>query len=247
MQVSLGRVLFDGTADPRAKYTIELDGLKGLFGGVGVRGESVERSFAHGDYSLPVFREARVLTLRGNVHSVGLVEQQMDLSGLGSVMADGGRETFTVQADFGVRWCVVELAGPPDIEVLVPGRLARFQVMVRARDPRLMGVERVVSGSSVTVVNHGTFPASPSVVVTGPQSAPYSVSGPGGRSFQVTQALSAGQSHRIDLRSGRVYRDGVFQIGAVGRAQVWTVPPGGTAGMSISAGSMQVTVHDTYV
>lgn len=247
MEVSLGGLLFEGTANSRAKYTIELDGLKGLFGGVGVRGESVERAFAHGDYSLPVFREARVLRLRGNVFSGGMFAQQQDLSALGGVLSAGGRETLTVQAEVGARWCVVQLAGEPDIEVLVPGRVARYQLMVRARDPRLFGEARTSVGSSVLVHNRGTFPASPSVIVEGPQSAPYVVAGPSGETFQVTQGLSSGQTHRIDFRAGRVYRNGVFQIGAVGRAELWTVPPGGSARMSISSGQMSVMVHDTYM
>lgn len=247
MQVRLNGLLFDGTEDPGAKFTVELDGVKGLFGGVGVRADTVARSLSDGDFSLPVFRDARVLWLRGLIFSDGLVEQQEDMSRLGAVLAAGERAVLSVDAAIGVRWCRVELGDEPDIEVLVPGKVARYQLVLRARDPRLFSERRTVTGVSVKAVNYGTFPASPVVSVAGPVAAPYTVVGPGGRTFQVTQSLTGSQSHSIDFRSGRVSRNGVLQVGAVGRAELWTIPPGGTVLMSISDGVMSVQVDDTYM
>lgn len=246
MQVRLESLFLDGSDDPDATYTVELDGVAGLFGGPGVRAETVARPMAHGEYALPLFREARVIRLRGLVHSDGLFNQQQDLMVLGGVLGDGARSVLSVEAAMGSRWCRVELADSPDIEVLVPGRVARYQLILRATDPLLFGAPQRFYGSSVGVFHYGNAGAWPVVEITGGR-LPYTISGPGGKQFQVTQSLSLGSTHRIELKSGRVFRDGVLQVGAVGRADTWQIPPGSPSMMSMSSGAMTVLLDDTYL
>lgn len=246
MQVRLLELLFDGTGNSDAKYTVELDGFTGLFGGLGVKAETLSRPFAHGDYSLPLFREARVLRLRGHVFSDGLFNQQLDLTVLGGVLADGGRTQLSVEADMGSRWCTVELADAPDIEILVPGRVARYQLVLRATDPRWYGAPQRYSGNEVSVFHYGTADAWPSVEVLGGR-APYTISGPGGRRVEITQPLAGGSKHVFEFKTGRLFKDGVLQVGAVGRADVWPIPAGSPVTMSMSSGSMNVLLDDTYL
>lgn len=246
MEALLESLVFDGTGRPLPKYTLESDGLEGLFGGSGVRRDGVARPAQHGGYSLPGYRDPRGFKLSGLVHSESWFGQENDLNAISSVLGDGGRGALTLQSEGSTRWAMVELADSPRCEVLVYGSIARYQLLLRAPDPRLYGTVHTFKGSPVDVHHLGNFPASPVVEVVGPRAA-YTVSGPGGRSVNVTQALTAGQTHRIDFRTGRIYRNNVLQVGALGRVNTWTIPPGRQTGMSISSGSMTVTVADTYM
>lgn len=247
MRIRLNGLLFDGTGAEDPTYTIELDGVEGLFGGPGVRAKTVARPNAHGNFALPIFRDARSIKINGLVFSDGLYAQQKDLLELGGVLADGEVGRLEISADAGEWWCMVGLADAPDVQVVVPGRIARYQLVLRAVDPRLYGVQQSFAGSSVTAHHYGNFPASPVVEVVGPRSAPYTITGPGGRKVTVSQSLTASQTHRIDFASGGVFRNGSRQMGVLTHFQPWTVPPGRRVSMSISSGSMTVLVDDTYM
>jgi hypothetical protein len=239
--------VLDGTANPRAKFTIETDGIAGLFGGVGVRGERIPLPSAHGDYDLPVYREARLLKFSGDVNSDGLSDQQKDLSRLGAVLADGQKSTLAFQADGGPRRCSVRLADTPDIEVVVPGKFARYQLQLIAPDPRMYGEDRSFTGGDVQAYHYGNFPAKIQAVVRGPRPAGYEIQGPGGRRVVVAQSLGPLDHHTIQFWSGRVYRNGTRQLGALTVFQPWTVPPGLPTAMSCPSGEMTINISDTYI
>ena len=247
MEAMLEGLVFDGTGRPFPKYTLGSDGLTGLFGGSGVRRESVSRPNQHGDFSLPGYRGARSFRLQGLVHSDSGFGQIQDLSAISSILGDGGSGVLSMQTEAGGRSVVVELADDPQVEILVYGSVARYMISLRAPDPRLYGVQRQFSGSTVMVHHYGNFPASPVVEVSGPRSAPYTISGPGGRKVTVDQVLTAGQTHRIDFLKGRVYQNSTLQFGVLSEANFWTLPPGKRTSMSISSGSMTVHVDDTYM
>lgn len=247
MQIHLEGMLFDGTDDPDAVFTIFEDGIRGLYDSLGVRRDRVVRPAAHGTFSLPGYRDARVLSWGGNLFTDTLSEQDRRLRQLAGILAEGGRSTLVAQTPSGSLSCEVELASEPDTRILVPGTIVEYEFHVRAPDPRLYGEIQSFAGSSLTVHHYGNFPAWPTVVVDGPRSAPYSVSGPEGRMVTVTQPLLSGQSHRIDFASGGLYLDGVRQQGKLLRFQPWSIPSGRVVPMSIDQGSMTVIVTDTYI
>lgn len=247
-EISVGDLRFE--SDPLSfdlAFVVEPDGLTGWYDSVDVKGNTVARTASHGDFDLPVFRKGRVVTVSGAVIASSeyeLLKAGHQLSGL---LADGESATVTVQDPSGVTSAVVKLSGAPKFAPHPSGLEASFQVSFKAVDPRKYGVQQSFAGSSVTAHHYGNFPASPVVEVVGPRSAPYTITGPGGRKVTVSQSLTASQTHRIDFASGGVFRNGSRQMGVLTHFQPWTVPPGRRVSMSISSGSMTVLVNDTYM
>ena len=246
-EVRVGGLVFE--SDPRSfdsAFVVEPEGLTGWYDGPGTRGASVDRPMAHGAFDLPVFRGVRVVTVSGNVIASSefeLVKLRDSLTGL---LADGELGVLTVADSGGAQHVSVRLSGDPKFSPHPSGLEGAFQVAFKAVDPRKYGEQHSFEGSTVQVHHYGNFTASPVIEVVGPRAA-YTVSGPDGRAVQVTQALAAGQSHRIDFLKGRVYRNGSLQFGVLSEANFWTLPPGKRTSMSISSGSMTVHVDDTYM
>lgn len=225
------------------------DGWTGWDGGVPGRREAIARPGEHGEFDLPVLRGARTISLNGvavarDAHTLDRLCEQV--AGVG---ADGSRFVMTVRSRGSERWARARTITSDCVDAGVrSGWLrARFTIELVCADPRRFGTLREVSGASVQVSQRGNFPAAPTVLVEGPVDAPYTVSGPGGRAFQVTQSLTASQSHVIDFRHGRVSRNGTPQSGVIGRADTWSIPPGRQVPMSIDRGAMTVQVADTYI
>ena len=239
---------FPDTGQVPGLYVVK-DGWTGWDGGVPGRREAIARPGEHGEFDLPVLRGARTITLNGvavarDAHTLDRLCEQV--TGVG---ADGARFVLTVRSRGSERWARARVitAECVDAGVRAGWLRARFTIELLCADPRKFGTLREVSGASVQASQRGNFPAAPAVIVDGPITAPYTVSGPGGRAFQVVQSLSSGQSHSIDFRHGIVRRNGVPQSGAIGRAETWAIPPGRQVPMSISQGSMTVQIADTYL
>uniref|UniRef100_UPI00055B0997 hypothetical protein n=1 Tax=Microbacterium paraoxydans TaxID=199592 RepID=UPI00055B0997 len=111
-------------------------------------------------------------------------------------------------------------------------------------DPRRYGETRELPsrGFPVPVANRGNFPAFPEVVVLDAP-ASYAITSPGG-TFTVSGA-TAGGTHVVNLRNGRVTRNGV-EMFDVGRGSLWAVPPGPAWEHVITAPGL-VRITDTYV
>ncbi|UOQ58093.1 hypothetical protein MUN78_04405 [Leucobacter allii] len=231
----------------RSRFTIHNDGLRGWFEGVGVKRDAVERQNAHGDYDLPVFREARVVSIQGLVNTRSDMEQDEAINALLGVCADGGRELLTIESPLGPTWTYVRLSDGTEVDRLVLGRTAKYRLTLRAADPRRYGAVQSFTGTEVDVHHYGNAIAAPVVEVAGPHTAPYTVTGPDGRVVGITQTLTASQTHRIDFSTGRVERNGVAQLGATSSMDVWGIPAGRPAPMTISSGVMTVSVADTYL
>lgn len=248
IEVDIGGVLFLGglKESPHGLF-VEDGGFRGWESGTGGRRESVARPAAHGDFDMPLFRESRVVTLNGyalgrSAFDLGHLRDQV--VGLG---ADGSAVTLTVKQHGYLRRSLARIVSVDFVDSGRATSRGRFTVELVCSDPRKFGDLREFSGSSVQVHHYGNFPASPVVEVVGPRTAPYTITGPGGRQFVVNQSLSAGQTHRIDFRSGRLYRNGSLQIGQTGRSDTWAVPAGQRITMGISSGSMTVKLADTYM
>lgn len=229
-------------------FVVTDGGFSGWEGSPSGRRAGVVRPGAHGEYDLPVFKGSRLVTIKGQAiarSAFDLGQYRSQLIGLG---ADGDavdvqvkQHGMTLRASARVLDCGFTDRGRDEQPT------GKFSLELVCADPRKYGEQRPFVGSSVQVHHYGNFPASPVVEVAGPRTAPYTVTGPGGRQFVVNQSLSAGQTHRIDFRSGRLYRNGSLQIGQTGRSDTWAVPAGQRVTMGISSGSMTVKLADTYM
>lgn len=231
---------FIGVGGP-ATYSIGPDGLKGVLDGVGTRGEKIERPSGDGDFDLPAYFTARRGSISGLIETATSIEYEAAIRRLVSIPISVS--PMVIQSAAGELMCMAKRVGKPDVTPLVYGRVAKYLIEWEAPDPLLYGKGNEFSGSSVVAYHYGDESAPVVIEVAGPR-APYSITGPGGRVFQVTQALAAGQSHRIELSSGRVFRDGARQSRVIGHAGTWAIPPAVEVPMSISAGVMKVIVPD---
>lgn len=243
LTVHLDGLMFCGD-DRDATYTIERDGLRGWFSGVGSRSDARNREIGHGMFPAPTYLDGRVITLEGHIFADSTIGFQVAVSRLESALAAGGTGVMTVQAEH-TTWADVARYGTPDVSVLVPGRVGRYQAQFLAFDPRRFGESRSFPGASVSVYHYGNFEATPDVTVVGPVTGPYTVT-VDGKEFTVTQSLSSGQTHRIDVDAAWVYRDEVLQTGVVSKAERLRVPPSQQVSVS-GPSSMMLTVPDTWV
>lgn len=245
MKVRFGGLLFNGD-EGAATYTVEADGIKGwLKGGVGVRRESVSRPNAHGDFDTPSFRTGRRVTLQGLILTDSPTKQDHAILQLTGMLASGQKGRFFVDNALGTTWADMRLI---DVQVSrrVYGRVADYRIELWGANPRIFGESRTFAAGE-PAYHYGNFDAIPELTVTGVYASGYTVSA-SGKSYVVTQALASGQTHRIDLRSGWLYRNNVLQSGAVSAAGSWTVPPGQRVTHSLTgSGVLKVTVVDTYM
>ena len=246
MHVLFCGLRFDGTDTIEPELSIDRDGLTGwLKGGVGTRYESVPRANADGDHDLPVYRTGRRVTLTGLIRTEDPDDQSRLMRSLTGLMDLRTSAQFAVVTEFDTTWADVKVDNV-EVNVLAYGQTARYRLELWADDPRIFGETRVFS-SGQDASHRGNASAVPELEVTGVYTSGYTVSVPG-KSFVVTQALAAGQTHRIDLKTGWLYRNGVLQSGAVGQADTWVVPKGTPVKHTLSgSGVLKVSVVDTFI
>lgn len=227
-------------------FVLDQDGIQSVWGGVDVRRDDVPRPAAHGAFNLPGFLAPRVIPVSGHMSSRSAEGLEHMQSRLGGLLADGGLSRLVVEGPLGSRWCDVGLASATQITQL-DATTARFLVTLWAADPRMYGAVGEFAAGEVAI-NRGNFPATPILELTG-ASTGNTINGPAGRAFTITQGRSAGQVHRIDLATGRVYLNGGLQLGVVSRGDLWTVPPGmpGVTHTLSGSGSLKVLVPETFV
>ncbi|KIP93377.1 hypothetical protein RU09_06070 [Microbacterium sp. MEJ108Y] len=236
---------------------VQKDGFQGWGGLSAGRREALARAVQHGEHDVPVYLPSRVVTIDGwaiadTPHN--LQRRLEDVTGIG---ATGAAEDFSAK-----QWGLARHASGrrilavADDEGRWKGRhiYTPFQLQFVFADPRKYGETTLLPGdkltppspsataTSIDVYHRGNFPAYPLIEIPN-ASASYSVTSPGG-TFTVTGA-TAGGTHVVDLRRGRVYRNGVEMPGA-GRGDLWAVPAhtSWTHALSI-AGRIHIT--DTFV
>ncbi len=224
--------------------------LQGWWDRPAKRSDSVERVGAHGKYMLPRFYESRMITVGGRVITKSHEHQHAAMDRLAGMLTNGpGR--MRVAGHGATQWAVVEM----DREVrfnIQTDTYVQWQFTLEAVDPRRFGAVRSLSagaGTATEVQNRGNFPASPLIVVEGPVTAGgYTVTGPGGELFTVTTSPGAGTTHLIDMHDGLLRVNGSMAAGAglVSRADVFTIPAGGKANVTLSKGG-RVELYDTYM
>lgn len=253
MRATIGGISFDEW--PRnfdTSFVITPGGLKGWMSGTTIRRDEVARPSAHGAFDAPGFQSARVVSIEGAILATSedvLERMILQLTGL---LADGSTGQLTVQDDHGnATWADVRLAAQTQVDRSTTGREADFQVQFWAPDPRRYGdlqsfppAGASAATGSVSVFHRGNFPAHP-VISIGSAPSAYEITSPAG-TFSVAGA-AAGGTHVVDMRTGRVTRNGVLMPG-VSSGATWAVPPGDRWSHSLSVPSgFRVQLHDTYV
>lgn len=245
LEIRIGGRVIRGSGRRDNGLVVKPKGFQGWQGLSSVRREALARAVQHGEIDTPVYLGSRVLTIDGwllgdSLHEVGnLSDSVTGLLGLGSTPFTVTHQGNTRRAEG--RVVLAECDDPGDID-----ELSEFQLQIVCPDPRRYGPENVHpetgTSTSIPVFQYGNFPAYATVEIPSAPSG-YTITA-GGKSFVVSGA-TAGGTHTVNMRSGRVYRDGVEQLGA-GRGDLWTVPPGVPMTFTLSvAGRVRVT--DTFV
>lgn len=226
------------------------DGLQGWQGLPARRREALVRALSDGEHDVPVRLPSRVITIDpGHV----LAESEFDLRKLCDKAngwgARGNRFDLTVDQLGQMLTATVRViaAEAYDRQRRAGGMfLGAWSATLVAPDPRKYAppVPYTVGspGGSVWVSSEGNFPAHPTIEIPDAPSS-YSVSSMGGV-FTVTGATGGG-THRVDLMTGRVYRNGVLLPG-VGHGQLWAIPNGTQWQVFLSAPG-RVIHRDTFV
>lgn len=242
MHITLDGLHFRGDAS-RATFTVENGALEGWFESPGVRRDDAPRPLGDGSFTAETFRAGRSIAWSGLILTDSPREQRTALEQLAGMCSGRGLYRLSVQHESVPTWADVQLAQAPEATVLVYGRVARYDVELFAPDARRFGELRSFTGGN-NVYHRGNAPAFPVVVIpTG--GASYTLSS-GGHSFVVSGATSGGV-HRIDLRTGRLTRNGSLVTGAVTRAGSWPVRSGERRSFDLSPSrDFRVELHDTF-
>lgn len=242
------RILGRPEGDDLSGLFVGPDGFQGWDDAPGGRRDSAPRPLAHGNFDTPLWRDERVFSIDG--HALASSEAALGtlrdrVTGVGG---DGQPVLVRVEHQASSRWANARVDQATFRDSGRRGGLlhAAFSMQFVAADMRKYGgVPRDFPGASVRAFHRGNFPATPVVEVPGSLTAPYSVSSQG-RTVTVTQSLTSSQTHRIDMATGWVYRNGVLQLGVTSVADVFTIPPG-DAVLVTGPASMVVRVADTYI
>lgn len=244
MRARIDGLVFEGGSGS-AEFSIEEDGLRGWFEGVSVRRDSTPRPSSHGDFPSRGYRGGRMITLRGDITSDGPQKQEHLFGRLTGLLGDGQTGRLVVDNAGESKWADVQLDDAPEITQVIYGKHATYRLQLWAVDPLRYGETREF-GSGVSAHHYGNAPSFPTLEVTGVYPAGYTVTA-GDKSYVVSQALAGGQTHRIEMRTGALYRNGVRQIGGVSSASLWSVQPGQGLVHSLSgSGSLTVKVTDAW-
>ncbi|MEQ6899287.1 hypothetical protein [Microbacterium sp. KR10-403] len=210
--------------------------------------EKLARPTSHGQFLAPAYARARDVQMSGFHVADSVTSMEYESAALRGLFARVVR--LTIEEPRGTFW----VDGTVDVATYANRGFASegdWLVNVHCVDPRKYGELRTFTGTTVQVFQYGNFPASPVIEVTGSMPSGYMVASQG-RQFVVNQALSSGQTHRIDLARGWLYRGSTLQSGAVDVAESFTVP-GGEKPVSVvltpvsGSGQMTVKVTDTYI
>lgn len=224
------------------------DGVSGFTGGTADRGEQTARPYGDGALSVDGFLSAGALVLEGGIIAPTPEELVQKINRF--VAEFKSREIVVSARDEGGRyWRMARRNSLPTITRHGRDRcFAKFQAQLWLPDPHYYGLTRS-HPAGVRAANYGSADAIPTVRVKGPQPAGYTIGDGEGGEVVVTQALGAGGTDVIDLRTGWVRRAGVIVSGAVSKFQPWVVPAYGSKVHTFTGDASLVSfeVTDTYM
>lgn len=241
-----GVVFEEWPSDIDDAFVIEPGGLQTWLGSGQVRREDTARPTRHGSFFAPGFLSAKVTPITGHILAGSEATLKAKRRQLEALLVGVDTARMTVDDGEGlITWADVGLAQQGAVREFGDGsHSASFSIQVWSPDPFRFGELRTYGpAASVTAFHRGTVPAVPVIEVTGAGTA-FTVTSPGG-TYQVSGA-TAGGTHRIDMRNGWLYRDGVLVENASVSADTWSIPPGERWAHATSSGQVRVLVHDTY-
>lgn len=207
----------------------------------------MDRANADGEYDLPIFNQARLVTVGGNFYAKN--HEQMHEAGNFLTAAMLGRLQVTMHGK--TQWADAKrnsgIRFTPITDVI-----AQWQLRLKCPDPRKYGDTQSfpLSSEYTNLFHWGNYRASPIVTVTGNAPGGYTIQEPGGVSYQVTGQLLPGQTHTVDFRTGVFRINGYIISGQTGITDIWYIEPGNAKGMRVtSAGTVNATatVTDTFI
>lgn len=230
-------ITLKGTLGPdEFGFLIKDDGMQGWEDLPAGRRQAIARVLSHGEHDVPVKLPGRVITIDGHVIAKSVYDLRRMSHQIRGWGATGDRFPLTVSLQgetltSNVRSILRQATDTGDRGGDFVS--AEFQVQLFAADPRKYAepVTYQAPSGTVLVPSEGNFPTYPVIEIPSAPSS-YSVSSPGG-TFTVTGA-PAGGTHRIELSSGRVYRNDVWLAG-FGRGRLWAIPDGEQWQVSMSA------------
>lgn len=229
-------------------------GWEGLSAG---RREALARAVQHGEHDVPVYLPSRTVTVDGWIIAPTEYELGNESDHFTGAGATGDRMPVSIHHQGKTLWAQGRriLAEADDQGIRHGSHLrSEFQAQLLFADPRKYGETATLPGdrlnpkdpaavaTSIPVFHYGSFPAFPVIEIPSAPAA-YTISA-GGKTFTVTGA-TAGGTHEVHLRSGRVYRNGVEMPG-VGRGDLWVVPVGAALVHTLSVPG-RVKITDTFV
>lgn len=247
--VRLGPVTFFGDHFHGEGFHLAGDGLEGWTDGASTNQEHVDFAAADGEHDLPVYLGGRDVRLKGFL----VTRDHVDVTTENRRLTNLLKRRLRIQVE------------EPDLDGWADGVVtdvtfdasgftpeARFTLTFHMALPWIYGAEQTFPPASTLNLSHwGNAAASPVFEVRGTFPNGYTITGPGGRQVVVKTPLTAGHVDRIDMRKGRLERDGVFLLGAITKTERWTIAPSAIALATLSgaggSGDLSATVLDTYI
>ena len=222
--------------------------IEGWWDSPDVKGETVDRPNADGEYDLPLYNQARLLTITGGLHTDGHAQTHHAMNWLTGAMK--GR--IQVHGHGTTQWADAKRNGGVKFTPITD-TFAQWQVRLKCVNPLKFGELNtfpLIRDAFADVYHRGNCGGSALVTVTGNAPGGYTLSEPGGVYYEVTGPLNPGQTHTIDFKTGIFRINGYIIAGQTGVSDIWFIEPGAGQPMKItSAGTVyaKATVLDTYI
>ncbi len=220
--------------------------MEGWWDSPDAKADDVSREQADGTYDLPVYYEARYVTITGIFIADNEAKMFDGMNRFSAIMR--GPSRLQVVGYGKDQWVDVVRASR---NVITPAtdKVCHWQLRAKATDSRKFGEFEsfaISAGPGVGVHHRGNYEATPLIRVHGPTVA-YTVTGPEGEQYTVTGGLGAGNEHVIDFNDGLLRVNGAITAAAVTKAELWLVPPGQKVTATLSTGNGHIELLDTYI
>lgn len=248
LRVRVGGVVLNGLA--ANGFVIAPDGFAGWDESTATKRDTAAMPQAHGSFAVRGFRDVRVLTVSGTCLADS--EQQLRFFGnqLTGTGGDGNTVRVTVDHSGETTWADGYVDGETKFTMFAAGQAATFSIQFWFANPRKFGNTLTFAGG-VGAYHYGNFPATPVHTVSGSASSGYTVNGPAGKAFVVTQPLVAGVPHTINMATGFLTVNGLIVVGGVAQGDTWAIPGGATVAQSLTVPSgsavLSTAVTDTFI
>lgn len=242
-----GRTL-SGT-DRFGRWVTLNDQFEGWWDSPDPKGETEDRANADGEYDLPIYNQARLITIGGHLHTAGHAQTHEAMNFLTGPMS--GR--FQVSGHGSVQWADAKRSSGVKFTPITD-TFAQWQLRLKCPDPRKFGASRTFLASvgvNAAAFHGGNYEAAPRFVVSGSMPGGYTL-WVGGQSFTVTRALTSGNAHTINYDDGRLRIGGSVIHGGLGTTSTPRIRPGTTATVAITpvttgTATAALTLLDTYI